>query len=128
MRLDVCIFWGDAIAPASLVLVCHWGHFKTWEPDVAVTHPFKPRERCPLYCTINHKRGIAQHAHLIAEVDVTSENAVVAVNLVRPDKADEIALAIGKGWGEPAVANLSAEEARALRDALNVAVAVLDRT
>jgi hypothetical protein len=128
MRLDVCIFSGDAIAPASLVLVCHLGPLRSWEPDVAVSHAAKPRERCPLYCTINHKRGNAQHAHLIAEVGVTNDNALVGVNLVRPDKADEIELAIGKGWHEPAVANLTAEEARALRDALNVAVAVLDRT
>lgn len=94
---------------------------------MAVTHAAKPRERCPRYCTINHKLGIAQHAHLIAEVDVAVDNALVAVNLVRPNKADEIELAIGKGWGEPAIANLTAEEARSLRDALNVAVAVLDR-
>lgn len=86
------------------------------------------RGHCPLYCTINHKHGIDQHAHLIAEVDVAREDALVAVNLVRRNDADEIELAIGKGWGEPAITDMTADEARALRDALNVAVAVLDRT
>jgi hypothetical protein len=88
----------------------------------------KTAERCPLYCTINHKRGLAQHAHLIAEVDVANDNALVAVNLVRRGEADEVELAIGKGWGEPALTDMTADEARALRDALNVAVAVIDRT
>ena len=74
-----------------------------------------------------HKHQTDRHAHLIAEVDVVSENALVAVNLIRPDEVDEIELAIGKGWGEPAVAHLTAGEARALRDALNIAVVVLDR-
>ena len=95
---------------------------------MAATQVARARERCPLYCTINHKHGLDQHAHLIAEVDVASENALVAVNLVRRNEADEIELAIGKGWGEPAITDMTADEARALRDALNVAVAVLDRT
>jgi hypothetical protein len=86
------------------------------------------KQRCPIYCTINHKNGLAQHAHLIAEVDVANESALVAVNLVRRGGTDEIELAIGKGWGEPALTDMTADEARALRDALNVAVAVLDRT
>jgi hypothetical protein len=86
------------------------------------------KQRCPIYCTINHKHGLAQHARVIAEVDVASENALVAVNLVRRNDADEIELAIGKSWGEPALTDMTADEARALRDALNVAVAVLDRT
>ena len=88
----------------------------------------KTRERCPLYCTINHKNGLAQHSHLIAEVDVDSENGLVAVHLVRQGEADMIELAIGKGWGEPTLAAMTADEARSLRDALNVAVAVRDRT
>jgi hypothetical protein len=95
---------------------------------VAVTQAVRTRQHCPLYCTINHKHGLAQHAHLIAEVDVASEHALVAVNLVRRDEADEIELAIGKGWGEPAITDMTADEARTLRDALNVAVAVLERT
>jgi hypothetical protein len=82
----------------------------------------------PLYCTINHKHGIDQHARLITEVEVESEHALVAVNLVRRNDADEIELAIGKGWGEPAITDMTVDEARALRDALDVAVAVLDRT
>ncbi|MCM4084893.1 hypothetical protein [Paractinoplanes hotanensis] len=94
---------------------------------MSVTRLARPRNRCPLYCTIDHQHQGAQHSHLIAEVDVECEQALVAVNLVRPDEEDEIALAIGKGWGEPTVANLTASEARELRDALNVAVAVLDR-
>jgi hypothetical protein len=95
---------------------------------VVATQVARARGHCPLYCTINHKHGLDQHAHLIAEVDVASENALVAVNLVRRHDADEIELAIGKGWGEPAITDMTADEARALRDALNVAVAVLDRT
>jgi hypothetical protein len=95
---------------------------------VVATQLARTRGHCPLYCTINHQHGLDQHAHLIAEVDVASENALVAVNLVRRHDADEIELAIGKGWGEPAITDMTADEARALRDALNVAVAVLDRT
>jgi hypothetical protein len=98
------------------------------ESDVVATQLAGARGRCPLYCTINHKHGFGQHARLIAEVDVASENALVAVNLVRRSEVDEIELAIGKGWGEPAITDMTADEARALRDALNVAVAVLDRT
>ena len=90
--------------------------------------PVRTQERCPLYCTTDHKHEIDQHARVIAEVDVTSENALVAVNLVRRDKGDEVELSIGKGWGEPAITDLTADEARSLRDALNVAVAVLDRS
>jgi hypothetical protein len=94
---------------------------------MAVKHVVRPRKRCPLYCTIDHRHEGGQHSHLIAEVDVEKENAFLAVNLVRPDDADEIALAVGKGWGEPVVTTMTADEARELRDALNVAVAVLDR-
>ena len=94
---------------------------------MAVKQTVQTRTRCPRYCTINHKRGSAQHAHLIAEVDVASENAAVTVNLVRHDEADQIELTTGKGWGEPTVASLTADEARTLRDALNVAVVLLDR-
>ena len=95
---------------------------------MAVKHVAQPRKQCPLYCTTDHKHGNALHSHLIAEVDVSEENALAAVNVVRRDRTDEISLAIGKGWGEPAVANMTADEARALRDALNVAVVLLDRT
>ena len=94
---------------------------------MAVKQVAQPRKRCPLYCTADHRHGVAEHAHLIAEVGIEKEGGLVAVNLVRPDRVDEIALVIGKGWGEPAVANMTADEARELRDALNVAVAVLDR-
>ena len=94
---------------------------------MAVAKAAKPRERCPLYCTVNHKHGITQHMHLVAEVDVASEDSLVAVNLVRRDQADEVELAFGSGWGAPVLAHMDADEARALRDALNVAVAVLDR-
>ena len=95
---------------------------------MAVKHAAEPRTKCPLYCTINHKHGTTEHAHLIAEVDVLSENSAVIVNVVRRDEADQIELATGRGWNEPAVAHLTADEARTLRDALNVAVVLLDRT
>ncbi len=94
---------------------------------MAVEQVIKPRTRCPLYCTSNHRHGVTGHAHLIAEVDVSSENAAVTVNVVRRDDVDQIDMATGKGWNEPAVAHLTAEEARTLRDALNVAVVLLDR-
>jgi hypothetical protein len=90
--------------------------------------PVRTKERCPLYCTTEHRHRIARHARVIAEVDVVSENALVVVNLVRRDKGDEVELAIGKGWGEPAITDLTADEARSLRDALNVAVTVLERS
>jgi len=85
------------------------------------------RSQCPRYCTINHKSGMTGHAHLIAEVDVLSEEAAVTVNVVRREGADQIELATGQGWNQPAVAHLTADEARALRDALNVGVVLLDR-
>ena len=88
----------------------------------------KTRKGCPLYCTVDHASRPSTHSHLIAEVDVADENALAAVNLIRRDLVDEVELAIGKGFGEPAVAMMTADEARALRDALNVAVALLDRT
>lgn len=94
---------------------------------MAVKRVARPRRRCPLYCTIDHAHLGAQHSHLIAEVDVEKESVFLAVNLIRPNEVDEIALGIGKGWNELTVANLTADEARELRDALNVAVAVLDR-
>jgi len=87
-----------------------------------------PRRQCPLYCTTDHKHGATEHAHLIAEVDVERENAAVVVNVVRHDEADQIELATGRGWNAPTVAHLTADEARTLRDALNVAVVLLDRT
>ncbi|MCA2215819.1 hypothetical protein [Jidongwangia harbinensis] len=95
---------------------------------MAVKHAAKPRTRCPLYCTVDHKRGSAEHAHRIAQVDASTENAAVTVNVIRRDAADEVELVTGKGWNEPAVAHLTADEARTLRDALNVAVVLLDRT
>ncbi|XVV11773.1 hypothetical protein ACQP2X_44270 [Actinoplanes sp. CA-131856] len=90
--------------------------------------PAETRERCPLYCTTNHKRDDTKHAHLIAEVDVVSDKGIVAVNLVRRGQFDEVELMMGRGWSEPAITDMTVEEARALRDALNVAVAVLERT
>jgi len=94
---------------------------------MAVKPAAGPRTQCPRYCTINHKRGMTAHAHLIAEVDVQDANAVT-VNVVRHDEADQIEMATGMGWNEPAVAHLTADEARTLRDALNVAAVLLDRT
>ena len=94
---------------------------------MAVKSAAEPQAQCPRYCTINHERGMTGHAHLIAEVDVSSENSAVVVNVVRHDEADQIELATGRGWNEPAVAHLTADEARTLRDALNVAVVLLDR-
>ncbi len=88
----------------------------------------KPRKQCPLYCTTNHKHGSAVHAHLIAEVGVHDEYAHVAVNLIQEERADRIVLALVNGLDEPAGAHMTADEALALRDALNVAVAVLKRT
>lgn len=95
---------------------------------MAVEHAAEPRMMCPLYCTIDHEHGLTRHAHRIAEVDVLSENSAVIVDVVRRDEADEIQLATGQGWNEPAVAHLTVNEARTLRDALNIAVVLLDRT
>ena len=95
---------------------------------MAVKQVANPRKQCPLYCTSDHKHGVTEHAHLIAEVDVLSESFAVVVNVVRRDEADQIELATGTGWNGPAVAHLTADEARTLRDALNVAVVLLDRT
>ena len=94
---------------------------------MAVKHIAPTRKRCPRYCMVNHKYGNTEHAHFIAELGLTTENAAVTVNLVRRDEADQVELGTGKDWGMPTVAHLTADEARTLRDALNVAVALLDR-
>ena len=90
----------------------------------------KPRTRinCPTFCTTDHKRlRVAQHTRHIAEVDVPRDGVAVNVNVVRGDGATEIELSTGKGGSQPAVTHMTADEARSLRDALNVAVALLDR-
>jgi hypothetical protein len=97
------------------------------ELEMAVKHAAGRRRQCPLYCTINHKHETSRHAHLIAEVDVPSEHTAVTVNVVRRDKADWVELATGTDGDKPAVTRLTADEARTLRDALNVAVVLLDR-
>lgn len=126
MRLDVCIFCGIVITPASLALTRLWGHL-TGEPDMAGKTTSK-RRNCPLYCTIDHSFDATQHVHHIAEVYVPRGHVAVNVNLVRGDGADEIELSAGRDGLEPAITHMTANEARTLRDALNVAVALLDRT
>ena len=84
---------------------------------------------CPRYCTIDHRlHGTRQHAHHIAEVYIPRKEFAVNVNLVRDDKEDEIELSAGRDGLDPAITHMTADEARSLRDALNVAVALLDRT
>ena len=86
------------------------------------------RLRCPLYCTTDHKLDADRHEHHIAEVYVPRGHVAVNVNLVRGDGSDEIELSAGRDGGEPAVTQMTADEARSLRDALNVAVVLLERT
>jgi hypothetical protein len=95
---------------------------------MAVEPAVKSRTRCPLYCTTNHKHGATRHAHLIAEVAVPSEDAALTVNVVRRGDVDRVELMAASHGDESAVTPLTADEARTLRDALNVAVVLLDRT
>ncbi|AGL21474.1 hypothetical protein [Actinoplanes sp. N902-109] len=67
------------------------------------------------------------HGRLIAKVGGSDDYALIAVTLVRENQADKIVMAMPRS-GQPADAQMTADEARALRDALNVAVALLDRS
>ncbi|MEV6629302.1 hypothetical protein AB0M54_00955 [Actinoplanes sp. NPDC051470] len=55
-------------------------------------------------------------------------HVAVNVNVVRGDGTDEIELSAGRDGTAPAVTQMTADEARSLRDALNVAVVLLERT
>lgn len=106
-----------------MALSRHWGHFEQGA-DMAD----KSRKRCPRYCTADHKRGIKRHSRRIAQVDLMDEFTDVAVTVGRLDDTDRIELSTARGWNEPTVAYMTMDEARSLRDALNVAVVLLDRT
>jgi hypothetical protein len=93
---------------------------------MAVTTAVQRRRNCPRYCTTDHRLGANRHEHHIAEVLVPRGH--VAVNLVRGDGADEIELTASAEGAAQAVTQMTADEARSLRDALNVAVVLLERT
>ena len=82
---------------------------------------------CPAWCTINHQK-ISPTFHALCTGEVRRKHGSVVVAVTRDDDSDGVELAYHVNGKAPAIAFLSEEETRELRDYLDGALTTLCTT